>query len=137
LSFASVIDFFEVTVLLENVGACKKELAIFAQPKKPMRGQPLVLYPKYVPIRARAKVAKMAELRISAEVMEELGKIVKRLQAGDVKGAVKDFERIREKIEVPPEITTKGTECGACVSCGACPVAYIKAGYLLTATMLT
>lgn len=78
----------------------------------------------------------MAELRISAEVLEELNKIVKRLSAGDLKDVEKDFEKIRAKIKIPPEITTKGSECGGCVSCGACPIIHIKAGYLITATFL-
>jgi hypothetical protein len=78
----------------------------------------------------------MAELRISAEVLAELNRIVKRLSEGDTKNIESDFELIRKKVEIPPEITTKGQECGGCVSCGACPIVHIKAGYLLTATFL-
>jgi len=79
----------------------------------------------------------MAELRISAEVMKELNRMAKRLSEGDTKDIEKDFEKVRRKVEIPPEITTKGTECGGCVSCGACPIVHIKAGYLLTATYLS
>jgi hypothetical protein len=62
----------------------------------------------------------MAELRISAEVMEELNRMAKRLSEGDTKDIERDFERIRAKVEIPPEITTKGVECAACNSCGVC-----------------
>jgi len=79
----------------------------------------------------------MAELRISAEVLEELNTLVKRLSEGDVKDVERDFGKIREKIEIPGEITVKGSECGGCVSCGGCPIVHIKAGYLICATLLT
>ena len=78
----------------------------------------------------------MSVLNLSPEVLREIELLTEKISSSSPEELQSEFDKIKEKMDLP-EVTTKGTECGGCVSCGACPITHIKAGYLLTALSLT
>jgi sorbitol-specific phosphotransferase system component IIBC len=79
----------------------------------------------------------MAQITLDDEVLKEIAAITERIGTASEAELEESFEQIRTKADIPPTLVAKGMDCGGCVSCGACPIAHIKAGYLLTALMLS
>lgn len=78
----------------------------------------------------------MSILNLSPEVLREIEQLTQKISSSTPEELQNEFDKIKDKMDLP-EVTTKGSECAGCVSCGACPITHIKAGYLLTALNLT
>lgn len=78
----------------------------------------------------------MSAINLSEEVMREIRRLTEMISTSTSEELQAAFDKVKENMELPA-VTTKGSECGGCVSCGACPITHIKAGYLLTALHLS
>lgn len=78
----------------------------------------------------------MSEIRLSEELVQEIRRLTGMISSSSAEQLQAEYDKIKESIDLP-QLTTKGAECSGCVSCGACPIVHIKAGYLLSAMHLS
>jgi len=69
---------------------------------------------------------------IDDEFAQEMFKLIGEFQQGGIKAVEGKADALMQKYKMPAK-AVRGTECSGCASCGACPIAHIKAGYLLAA----
>ncbi len=69
---------------------------------------------------------------IDEEFAKEMFTLIGEFQQGGIKAVQGKAATLMQKHKVPA-MAVRGGECTGCVSCGACPIVHIKAGYLLAA----
>lgn len=72
------------------------------------------------------------EFVITPEFVKEMTSLIRDFQQGGMNAIGEERLSALKKFKAPAAMT-RGSECTGCVSCGACPVVHIKAGYLLAA----
>lgn len=75
---------------------------------------------------------KCMEIKLTESLIKEIQRLTAKIPTAKPEDLEREFEEIRNEIDLP-QMKAVGIGCGGCTSCGACPVAYIKAGYLLAA----
>jgi hypothetical protein len=63
---------------------------------------------------------------------QEMSEIIEEFKKNGIGAVETRTAKLMENYDQPANVT-QGLSCSACASCGACPVTYIKTGYLLHA----